>query len=355
MKPKLVVIQPRSVVIASAEGFEKKQLATYHVDALALCQFKCRFCSSNEGNVLRIGRKKFLFLTEQQWGTAALPSEDPSLMYMYADVVETLTAELSNKPKSYGEGRTLVFCMLTDGFSPELVKRGTTEAILQILAERTSFRIRILTKNHIVGQQKWIRFFLGYPGRFVVGLSTGTTDDEWAHQFETGASKPTARLRALKSLQDAGIATYAMWCPVFPESLESGRLDEVIDRSSTAACERIWAEPYNNRTNWRFVRAGYEPSSAGWDRMTGMFENRKNGIWSAYATALYLHLRRRAVAEGWLDKMCYLLYEELISERDARQFEGLEGVLLQSNPGKDGLSQHPVFRALQEAKIRRSA
>jgi DNA repair photolyase len=354
-KPKLVVLPPRSIVIADAEGFKKKELATYHVDLLALCQFKCRFCSSNEGNVLRIGRKKYALLTEQQWGTAALPSEDRSLMYMYADVVETLTEELRNKPKSYGAGFTVVFSMLTDGFSPELVKRGITEDVLTILLERTSFRIRILTKNAVVGQKKWIKFFLRYRNRIVVGLSTGTTDNAWAREFEAGTSSPTARIRALKNLQEAGIATYAMWCPVFPESLETGRLDDLIDRSNPLVCETIWSEPYNNRTNWRFVQAGFEPGSPGWDRMTEMFENRKNGAWSAYATALYLHLRRKAKVEGWLDRLRYLLYEHLISETDAREFAGLDAVLLQSPTDADGLSKHPVFRALQLAKMRRSA
>jgi DNA repair photolyase len=355
MKPKLVVLPPRRIVIADAEGFDKKELATHHVDALALCQFKCRFCSSNEGNVLRIGRKKYALLTAQQWGTAALPSEDPSLMYMYANVIETLAEELHNKPRSYGTGLTLVFSMLTDGFSPELVKRGITEAILTMLLERTSFRIRILTKSSVVGQKKWIKFFLRHRERIVVGLSTGTTDDDWAHTFEAGASRPTARIQALRNLQEAGVATYGMWCPVFPESLESGRLDELIDRSKPLACEKIWAEPYNNRTNWRFVQAGYEPGSAGWNRMVEMFENRKNGVWSAYATALYVHLRQRAKAEHWIDRLRYLLYEHLISESDAREFAGLEGVLLQSPADEDGLSKHPAFRAMQLAKLRRRA
>lgn len=47
--------------------------------------------------------------------------------------------------------------------------RGSFEAFV----ERTSFRVRVLTKNAIVGSQRWIDFFASRPGRFVVGLSTG--------------------------------------------------------------------------------------------------------------------------------------------------------------------------------------
>jgi hypothetical protein len=49
--------------------------------------------------------------------------------------------------------------MLTDGFSPHLVKEGVTEKALRLLLEHTSFRIRVLTKKSIVG-----RFYPSLPG-----------------------------------------------------------------------------------------------------------------------------------------------------------------------------------------------
>jgi hypothetical protein len=49
---------------------------------MGLCGFGWAYCSSNEGNYLRIRRKKFLALTEEQRGERVLPSEDPSLTVM---------------------------------------------------------------------------------------------------------------------------------------------------------------------------------------------------------------------------------------------------------------------------------
>jgi DNA repair photolyase len=54
-----------------------------------------------------------------------------------------------------------------------------------------------------------------------VGLSTGTLDSEWASRVEVGTSLPAAGLKALSRLQEAGIPTYGMLCPIFPDVLEN--------------------------------------------------------------------------------------------------------------------------------------
>lgn len=355
MKPKLVVIPTTKTLIKASPGFAKKRLSEFKLDLAGLCGFGCQYCSSNNGNYLRINREEFADLTEEQLGQRYLPADEPSLMFMFDDVIGALTRELSSKPKSWGNGQTIVVSMLTDAFSPLLVKQGITRAALELLLQRTSFRIRILTKNAIVGNDQWIEFFKAHPGRFVVGLSIGSLDNAWAERIEIGTSVPTARLQALQRLQRAGIPIYGMMCPIFFDVLDGNGLNELIDGINPTLCEHVWAEVFNDRDNWRVVQQGYAPGSAGSERITSMFEDRKNGAWSAYATELYVRLLRRAKADGWVHKLHYLLYEHDITESDAREFAGLHGVLLQSKPDENGLSRHPVFRSMQLAKMRRSA
>lgn len=69
--------------------------------------------------------------------------------------------------------------------------------------------------------------------------------------------------------------------------------------------------------------------------------------WSEYATELLLALRSTARAGGWMHKLRYLLYEDLIAEADVPRIADLEGVLLQSKPDADGRSQNPSMRQLQ--------
>jgi len=346
MKLKIVQVPSIKTPIMESPGFAKKELSTYKLDLMALCGFGCSYCSSNEGNYLRINREKFADLTEAQTGERTYPATDPALTFAWPDVLPKLDAQLKNKPATWGAGHTLVLSMLTDAFSPLPLADGTTAAALTMLMTRTSFRVRVLTKGAAVASPKWVDFFKAWPGRFTVGLSIGTLDDEWARRVEIGTSSPGARIKALHTLQDAGVPTYGMLCPIFPDVLMDGRLDELIDKINPGALEHVWAEPYNDRANWRAVRAGYgETNGANW--LTEVYENGRKDVWSAYATTLYEQLRARANRGGWLHKLKYLLYEGDITASDAPTFAGLAGVLLQNKPNSDGLSPNRHIAKLQ--------
>ena len=138
-----------------------------------------------------------------------------------------------------------------------------------------------------------------------------------------------------------------MLCPVFPDVLLNDKLGQLVDAIRPDRLETIWAEPYNDRQNWRQVIAGYPEGSPAYDWMLQMFQDKDWDLWSQYATSLYVQLRDKAEAEGWLDKLKYLLYEDHISAKDSVQFTGLKGVLLQSKAGGDGFSQNPAIAKLQ--------
>jgi DNA repair photolyase len=184
MKNRVIEIPAVKAPIMPCPGFQKKSLADYKLDIMGLCGFGCRYCSSNTGNYLRINRERFAEATEAQLGSRIYSMEAPDLTFHWLDVLDRLEHQLIGKSKDWGAGKTLVFSMLTDGFSPLLVKHGVTEAALRMVLQSTSFRIRVLTKNAVVGNPKWVDFFAGYPGRFVVGLSTGTLDDDWAQRID---------------------------------------------------------------------------------------------------------------------------------------------------------------------------
>ncbi len=265
-----------------------------------------------------------------------------------------MEAQLATKQSSWGSGKTLVFSMLTDGFSPTLVDRGTTRKALELLL-RTSFRIRILTKNAIVGSDHWIEFFRAYPGRFVVGLSTGTLDDRWAAKIELGTSRPSARVAALQKLQDAGVPTFGMLCPIDPDVLQGEHsIELLLDGIRPERCEHVWAEPFNDRQNWQAVRAGYTPGTYGHQWLTRVYERREGLVWSEYATNLYTRLHTQAVHGGWIDRLRYLLYERQVLPQYVEAFaiRRMEGVLLQGKTNDEGISTNPGFAYLQQALLR---
>jgi DNA repair photolyase len=347
MKNSIVVVEEMKSLIKKAPGFVKKELADYKLDIIALCGFGCKYCSSNTGNYLRINQKKFAKAVENQIGKSVKPKEDPALMMIWPDVVDQLANELESKPKDYGEGKVLMFSMLTDGFSPYLVKEGITEGILEMLVEKTSFKIRVLTKNAVVGNPEWVEFFKKHADRFIVGLSTGSLDDKWIKNIEIGTSIPKSRFKAYANLQKAGVSTFGMLCPVFPDQMNKGAVEMMLDLIHPEKVDQVWIEPFNDRANWRVVRASYPEGSSEFNWFTDVYESGMVMKWSQYASELYVRVREKAVAEGWLHKLKYLLYEGSVTESDSKKFSGLEGVLLQSKPGEDGLSRNPHIAKLQ--------
>ena len=289
--------------IKRSQGFEKKLLSEYKLDVMGLCGFGCKYCSSNSGNYLRINRKRFADLTEQQLRERVFPADDPSLTFRWLNIAEKLELQLAKKCPGWGKGKTLVFSMLTDGFSPLQLQDGTTERALRLVLDKTSFRVRVLTKNAAVGSPKWIKFFRQHPGRFVVGLSVGTSDNQWAQRVEIGTSIPSARLKALRNLQDAGIPTYGMMCPVFPDVLAGDALEGLVEEIRPELGEHVWAEPYNDRQNWSKILDGYPIGSPGYSWLTAVYAEGRKELWSAYAAELYQRLRRIAKHGRWLHKL----------------------------------------------------
>jgi DNA repair photolyase len=147
MTNRIVVVPTPDSPIKPSPGFSKKQLSDYKLDLCGLCAFGCQYCSSIHGNYLRIRRGKFADLTQQQLGVRVLPQDDPSLMFAWTDGLCNLEQQLQDAPAGWGEGHTLVFSMLTDGFSPPLVEDGTTLRALELVLKFSRFRIRVLTEE----------------------------------------------------------------------------------------------------------------------------------------------------------------------------------------------------------------
>jgi DNA repair photolyase len=153
----------------------------------------------------------------------------------------------------------------------------------------------------------------------------------FSHSSENRCSM---RLDAVQTLQKAGIPTYGMLCPIFPDMLDANNLDGLIKAIDPKKVEHVWAEPYNDRQNWRAVREGYVKGSFGYDWMTQVYERGDVQKWSFYAGRLYEELRRRAERSNWLGKLRYLLYEKGIHDEHIPLFKDFNGVLFQSRREK---------------------
>lgn len=338
--------------LQKSPGFAKKDLATWKLDLMGACEFQCSYCSTPATMWHRIHKVEMAEAARAQTGKLLVHGVDP-VAVVWPDVIHNLRAQVKAHPSTWLAGETVVFSQLTDAFSPSLVRAGTTREALDILLTGTSARIRVLTKNSTVGlSSKWLDYFVKHRDRVVVGLSIGSLDPDWTRRVERGTPMPKARLAALHALQDAGVPTFGMMCPVFPDALTDNgeHFEALLDATRPDRCETVWAEPYNDRDNWSRVRAGYDPSSNAWGWMTEVYADGRRGMWSEYATTLYERLAVRARRDGWMPKLKYLLYEGWVNEGHAHRYGSLEGVLLQS-PTVEGTkrSRNRGFARIQDS------
>lgn len=350
--------------ILASPGFAKKGLSDYHLDLARRCAGQCSYCSTAATTPMRVHRERLKALALEQFGEAVDPTRDADIAIAWDadEVMRRLEAQLRGKPRGWLAGKVVMVSQLTDAFFGYPLASGLTcraldailaSGVLAPVAGKAPGRLRVLTKSDVVGRDTWVSYFKANAPHFVVGLSTGTLNDEWATHVERATSKPTARLRALRQLQDAGVPTFGMLCPIFPDAATPRNLDALLDATRPELCETVWSEPYNDRDNWRAVRDGYEPGSFGHTWLTQVYEGNCTSLWSDYAVALWERITTRARRDGWAERHRYLLYEGDINQHHAPRLAGLDGVLLQSAPiangDRAGYSANPHVAALQRS------
>ena len=130
-----------------------------------------------------------------------------------------------------------------------------TVELCEMFLRLTSFQLRLLSKSpllqSIIAEKLHERLpdeKNGAKKRVIFGLSTGTLNDEVARVIEVHAPSPTARLEALRLLQDNGFRTYGMLCPILPQEDPVAYAKEAMEKIRAEKCEEIWAEPVNLRS-----------------------------------------------------------------------------------------------------------
>jgi hypothetical protein len=167
----------------------------------------------------------------------------------------------------------------------------------------------------------------------VVGLSIGTLDDAWARKVELGTSSPSARVRALHRLQDAGVPTFGMLCPVFPDALDNDGVERLVAAIRPERCETVWSEPYNDRANWRAVASGYEEGSDERAMLESMFSGPgARAAWSQYAMELAWRVERALGPVA--NRHRYLIYQDGLLPTHREMMLGKAGILFQSEAKK---------------------
>jgi len=124
----------------------------------------------------------------------------------------------------------------TDCYQPAERQFKLTRGILEVCAE-LRHPIFIITKNALVTRDLDLLASLAQYQCIGVHISVTTLDAELAGKMEPRASRPQARLRAIKELSAAGIPVGVMVAPIIP-GLTDHELPAILEAAAEAGAKR---------------------------------------------------------------------------------------------------------------------
>jgi DNA repair photolyase len=191
---------------------------TYGVNPYRGCEHGCAYCFARPYH-------------EYLGWSAGLDFETKIMVKLRAPAL--LRAELS-APRWQPESLTMSGA--TDCYQPAERQFRITRGCLEVCAD-LRHPISIITKNALVTRDLDLLSSLARHQCIAVYVSVTTLDTELAGKLEPRASRPQARLRAIRELAQAGIPVGVMVAPILP-GLTDHEMPAILDAAASAGARR---------------------------------------------------------------------------------------------------------------------
>ena len=186
----------------------------FRLDSYSTCQFACRYCFASA----RGGAS----------GSLQINLADPSQLRRRLERI-AVREPRSALDEMLNAQVPIHFGGMSDPFMPMELEQRVSLALLQVLAEH-QYPVIISTKGNLVERDEYVEVL--QRGRFVVQFSFSSSRDRYACALEPGTPSPSARLRALGTLAEAGIATAIRIQPFLPKhETDAGDLMEAAAKA----------------------------------------------------------------------------------------------------------------------------
>jgi DNA repair photolyase len=179
------------------------------------CVHRCRFCFAVQYRVVAEQG------TQQDFGTR---------LFVKTNFVEVLAREL-RRPGLQGEHLTLGTA--TDPYQPVEGRYRLTRGALQLMRDHAN-PMSLLTKSPLIVRDVDVLASLARIASAEVFFSITTVDLDLWRTVEPGTANPFNRLRAMRSLREAGVTAGVMMAPILPGITDSA---ESIEGVAAAARE----------------------------------------------------------------------------------------------------------------------
>ncbi|HTX43605.1 MAG TPA: radical SAM protein [Methanocella sp.] len=146
------------------------------------------------------------------------------------DIPRVLERELRNKKRG-----VVGISTVTDPYQPAEEKLRLTRSCLEVLLSK-DFPVCIQTKSSLVLRD--LDLIKGFREK-EVGFTVTTLDGHISAAIEPGAPMPMERLRALKTLSEEGVPTWAFIGPMIPGVLDRVKLGDVLGAVKEAGVSHV--------------------------------------------------------------------------------------------------------------------
>ncbi|MCS7131120.1 MAG: radical SAM protein [Hadesarchaea archaeon] len=183
-------VEYSSITCRTALSPSKLPGLRYSLNPYVGCEHGCIYCYSRS-----IFRDKELALS---WGKFVKAKQN---------IPELLSRELERKPKG-----VIGLSTITDPYQPIEAKLELTRRCLKVLS-RHEFPVSIQTKSDLILRD----VDLIEPGKFDVGVTITTMDEDLARGIEPRSPGPDARAQVVEEFASRGVETWIFLGPIIPE------------------------------------------------------------------------------------------------------------------------------------------
>jgi DNA repair photolyase len=197
---------------------------TWTINPYRGCEFGCRYCYA---------RYTHEFMGLNRW------EDFEEKIYVKRDAARTLVRELSPDRLA---GQSIALGTATDPYQPAERRYRVTRSLLAVMAAARDLRLSITTKSDLVVRDIDLLRRISERSGLQVNLTVTTLDRRLARVLEFRAPTPELRLKALRTLRQAGIVAGVNIAPVLPD-ITDGRanLEAVIAAAKDHGATHVYA------------------------------------------------------------------------------------------------------------------
>lgn len=186
---------------------------TYTINPYRGCEFGCAYCYA---------RYTHEFM-ELPW------EEFEKKIFVKKEAPKVLARTLDERKL---RGKHIALGTATDPYQPAEAQFRLTQRLLEVFSHARGLSLSITTKSSLVKRDIPLFQRVSERNDFQINISLISLDEELLRRLEPKASRPQARLAALREITDSGIRAGIFMMPIIPALTDSPRNLESVVRAA---------------------------------------------------------------------------------------------------------------------------